>query len=421
MANTKRILILSASIGTGHVRAAQALERALRDNLEGFEIRHEDALDFANATFRKLYQQSYVKLVNEAPHLLGFLFNYGDKTWTTEEHGLAIERWNSAGLIGFVKDFQPDVVVSTHPLPADMISWLHCKGRLSTQHAVIITDFDIHPLWLCHHYSRYFVAIEEIREHMAQLGYHRQRIQVTGIPVDPVFAEIKNKTEMRLKHGLAVDKTTLLLSVGGLGMGPLEEVLSALKHLQSRVQIVAVCGNNAELKGRAETIATEVSSFSGNPIKCIGYTNDMDELMTAADLIVGKAGGLTSSEALCKGIVFVIANPVPGQEERNADHLLEEWVAIRCNNLPALAYKIDQLLEDREKLELMRAKSLAFGKPNAAQTIAREVAELALEEQPILALHPANHHCEAVPKPKSSGIIEVIGNNLFNNHKHDVN
>lgn len=389
-----RILILSASIGTGHLRAAEAIELALHEQNAVVQVRHEDALRFANTAFRKIYQKSYINLVNKAPHLLGFLYNYADKAWMNETHGIAFERWNSTGLIDLVREYKPDAVVCTHPLPADMISWLTCKGVFSAHHGIVITDYDINPLWLCHHYSRYFVGIEETRQHMAALGYRPELLTVTGIPVNPEFAKHKDKVEMRRKYGLDPQQTTILMTLGGLGMGPMEDALLSLKGLKSRAQIVAVCGDNEELKAAVAQTAQVVERVSGNRVKCIGYTDRMDEYMAASDLVIGKPGGLTSSEALCKGLVFVIVSPVPGQEERNADHLIEEWAAIRCNNLPTLAYKVDSLLTDSRKLNLMRQKALALARPDAAKNVAKEILGM-IANSAITAVHPTTHRCRS--------------------------
>ncbi len=375
----------------GHVRAGNAVEKAMRGKVE--EVRHEDSLDFANAPFRNIYRKAYFDLVAKAPELLGIAYEYSDKEWKSMHYGMALERLNIQKLIGMVQDYSPDVVVSTHSLPADMISWLLCKKKISCKHAVVITDFDVHPVWLCHHYSRYFVPLEETKEHMVALGFSRENVSATGIPIDPVFAEKKDSRKMRIKHSLDPDRSTILISAGGLGMGPVEEVLCELMKLPGKNQIVAVCGSNSELRDSTESFASKVSRDDGNLIKVVGYTDEIDEYMSASDLILGKSGGLTSSEALAKGLVFVIVSPVPGQEERNADHLLEEGVAIRCNNLPVLSYKIEQLLGNAERLQAMRQNALMLARPNAAQQIADEVIALVGEEGNC-ATFPRTHVCE---------------------------
>ncbi|MBX9685227.1 MAG: glycosyltransferase [Candidatus Obscuribacterales bacterium] len=391
----KRVLILSASIGTGHVRAGDAIKEALTAIEPEVRVRHEDALEFANPPFRKLWKKSYSDLVNNAPELLGLLYDHAERVWPKDDHGLAIERWNSGSLIKLATSYQPDVVVCTHPMPADMISWLLCKNRIAAQHAIVLTDFDSNPMWLCQHYSHYFVALDETLEHLCHIGYDRERITVSGIPVDPLFAQKKDKQTMLKKHGLAPDRDTLLLSAGGLGMGPVEPILSSLMQLKSEVQIVAVCGQNQELKARLESLAKKHFAESNTVVKILGFSKEMDELMTAADLIVGKPGGLTLSEAMVKGLPFVIVNPVPGQEERNSDHLLEAGAAIRCNTVGALGFKIDSLLQDRARLQYMKQNALNFAHPDAANIIVHKVRALS-ELKTKSAVHPINHKCENI-------------------------
>jgi processive 1,2-diacylglycerol beta-glucosyltransferase len=145
--------------------------------------------------------------------------------------------------------------------------------------------------------------------------------------------------------------------------------------LQHTAQVVAVCGRNEELKRELEQTAARLPS-SRVAIKVIGYTKEMPELMAASNILLGKPGGLTTSEALAMGLAFVIVNPIPGQEERNADHLLEEGVAIRANNLPTLGYKIDRLLDDPARLGRMQANARRMGRPRAAFEIVNQLSKI---------------------------------------------
>ena len=174
---------------------------------------------------------------------------------------------------------------------------------------------------------------------------------------------------MREKHGLDPDRTTILVSAGGFGVGPVERLVGALLELRHPAQVVVICGRSEELRGRLDGLAAAHPSTHPVALTVVGYTTEMDEYMAAADLLVGKPGGLTTSEALARGLPMVIVNPIPGQEERNADHLLEEAVAIRCNNLPVLAWKLDRLLDDPAQLAVMRANTGRLGRPQAAADI----------------------------------------------------
>jgi processive 1,2-diacylglycerol beta-glucosyltransferase len=365
----KKVLILSASAGAGHIRAAEAVERAFAQMHAAEEVRHIDVLQYTNKLFRHLYSKAYLEMVNKMPEVLGWLYDQLDKPWQNERRRLALDKLNTRPLVKFLKNYQPDIIVCTHFLPAEIISWLKAKERIASRQAIVVTDFDVHALWLCHHYERYFVALDETRVHMEKLGIPNAKLTVTGIPIDPLFALHKDKRAMRDKHDLQPDVMTILVSAGGFGVGPVEHILESLSGMRHPAQVVALCGRNQELKSRLDHLAASLSHAGNIKIKTIGYTTEMDELMSASDILLGKPGGLTTSEALAKELVFVIVNPIPGQEERNSDHLLEEGVAIRCNNLPALAFKIDRLLDDPARFAHMQAQSRRLARPHAAREV----------------------------------------------------
>jgi processive 1,2-diacylglycerol beta-glucosyltransferase len=372
----KRILLLSASAGAGHVRAAQALEQAFQlhaaERGADYEIRQVDTLDYTNKVFRHLYSKAYIDLVNKLPEVPGWIYDKLDKPWKNERRRLALDKLNTRPFVKLLREYHPDIIVCTHFLPAEIVSWLKAKERLNSRQAIVVTDFDVHAMWLVHHYEHYFVAVEESRVYLEALGIPANKITVTGIPIDPVFAQRKDKTEMRLKHGLEPERTTILLSAGGFGVGSVEVLIDSILPLKHSAQVVAICGRNDELKTRLQKSA-KLRANGNVVVKPIGYTTEMDEFMSASDIVIGKPGGLTTSEALAKGLAFVIVNPIPGQEERNSDHLLEGVVGIRCNNLPTLAYKLGNLLSDPKRFAAMQKNSRAMGRPNAAREIVEKL------------------------------------------------
>ena len=371
----RKVLLLSASAGAGHVRAAEAIEKAFKeaDGGRGREVHHLDILNYTNKVFRHLYSKAYIDLVNKLPEVPGWVYDKLDKPWKNERRRLALDKLNTRPLVKLLRGYQPDLIVCTHFLPAEIVSWLKAKERIASRQVIIVTDFDVHAMWLVHHYERYFVAIDEARAYLEVLGIPAPKITVSGIPIDPVFAKRKDKQEMRAKHGLAPDRTTILLSAGGFGVGSVDALIASLLPLQHRAQVVAICGRNEELRKRLQKLAARAKPDATVLLKPFGYTKEMDELMTASDLVLGKPGGLTTSEALAKGLVFVIVNPIPGQEERNSDHLLEGGVAIRCNNLPVLSYKLDKLLADPKRFAAMQESAKRLGRPNAANEIVQSV------------------------------------------------
>src|SRR5262245_25131072 len=290
----KKVLLLSASAGAGHIRAAQALEKAFNQLEPTLEVRHLDVLDYTNKLFRHLYSKAYIELVNKMPEVPGWMYDKLDKPWKNERRRLALDKLNTRPLVKLLREYQPDMIVSTHMLPAEIVSWLKAKERLKSRQVVVVTDFDVHAMWLVHHYEHYFVAIDEARAYLEAVGIPPTKITVSGIPIDPVFAEAKDKVEMRRKHQLDLNRTTILLSAGGFGVGSVEPLLAALQPLQQSIQVVAICGRNEDLLKRLKRSVAKTKPGQNVLLKPVGYTQEMDEYMAAADLVLGKPGGLTT-------------------------------------------------------------------------------------------------------------------------------
>ncbi len=371
-----RVLVLSASAGAGHLRAAEAVEKAIRLRGLATEVQHLDVLRYTNKVFRHLYSKAYIELVNKAPEVLGWLYDHLDTPAKNDPIRLAFDRLNANPFIRYLHRYQPDVAVCTHFLPAGIISSLKREGKLAILNTVVVTDFDVHAMWLCPYVEQYFVALPETAVHLRALGVPSSLVTISGIPVNPVFAEQKDQHAMRTKHGLERDRFTILVSAGGFGVGPVGYLMQALAQLSHPARVVVVCGRNEALRAELTAAVKKLASRSAVSFTILGFTKEMDELMTAADLFVGKPGGLTTSECLAKGLPMVVINPIPGQEERNSDHLLEQGAAVRCNNLPALAYKIDTLIDTPGKLAQMSEQARAMGQPNAAFVVADRLATL---------------------------------------------
>ena len=366
----KRILIVSASAGTGHVRAAEALGKVFARQAEVEEVRCIDALKYTNLLFRDFYSKLYKQLVEKAPGFLGWWYKMSDEPWRTDRMRSMLDRLNMAPLIKQITGFNPDITVCTHFLPATLISHLISEKKLQARLSIVVTDLDFHAMWLSRVFHRYFVALEETKVHLEKLGLPGDRISVSGIPIDPAFGEKADVRALRLELGLDPDLPVLLLSAGALGVSPAEVALEALLELRHPAQIVVVAGRNEVLRGRLEAIAAR-APFPLIRVVVIGYTEVMERWMGAATLLLGKPGGLTISEAMARGLPMVVISPIPGQEERNSDHLLENGIAIKCNEFTTLAFKVDALLGDPVRLDRMRGQALAHARPEAALAIVR--------------------------------------------------
>lgn len=370
--NQKRILIMSVGAGMGHIKAAAALEKTFAANRQVAEVINNDALQYTNKLFRDFYSKFYASLVKSAPNFLGWWYKTSDEPWRTDRMRHMIDRLNTKPLVRFIRQFDPHIIVCTHFMPAGIISHLIAAQRLQAQLSIVVTDFDFHAMWLSRSFHRYFVAIDETKAHLQMLGLPSERITVSGIPIDPVFEQTVDRAEvcaeLRLEPGLPV----LLLSAGALGVSSSEFVLEQLMGLRHRVQIVVVCGNNLELLFRIER---KVGLTRRDDIRVLGFSHDMHKLMKVADIFIGKPGGLTTAEALACGLPMCVVNPIPGQEERNCDHLLEEGIAVKCNDLTTLPFKLDRLLGDPGRLADMRERAFRFAKPDAAETVVRTLIE----------------------------------------------
>jgi processive 1,2-diacylglycerol beta-glucosyltransferase len=377
MIRKPRVLLLSASSGAGHIRAAQALQKAFVARGD-CEVQHIDAIEHVSKLFQRAYDKTYISMVRRAPDLMGVLYERTDQPWQNPRRRLALDCLNSQPMIRLLKQLQPDLCVATHFLPAEIIAWLIAKKKLRAKNAIVVTDYDVHSMWLCRTVSRYYVAIPEAVEYLAGIGVPREILRVTGIPIDPLFAVPVDRAAARSALKLDPRSRILLLAAGGYGVGPIEQLVHDLLALQRPWQLVAIAGKSEKTKKRLDEIARSAGILPTGAARLIpvGFTTQMDQYMAAADLLVGKAGGLTTSEALARHLPMALIEPIPGQEYRNADHLLEQRAAIRCNNLPAAAWKIAKLLDDSSRMDEMRKAAATMSRPRAAAEIAEDALRL---------------------------------------------
>lgn len=364
-----RILILSVSAGAGHLRAAEAVEAACRIRHPAAEIRNVDVLELTSAPFRRLYGKGYLDLVGRAPALLGFFYdrtNRPPKSPGLDALRLAVEKLNTKPFLDFVRDFAPDVVCHTHFLPAELLDAEKARGRFDTPHAVVVTDFEVHRFWLCPSAALTFVPREENRVHLQALGVPRERIRVTGIPVHPLFAETADPAALRRKHGVREGLPLLLVLAGGFGVGPVERLVRALWREVPRAQVVVAAGRNAALRARLAGPARRAPL----PTRVLGFSTEIHEWMSLASLVLTKPGGLTTSEALARGLPIVIVSPIPGQETRNASMLLEAGAGMSGENLYTVGWRVARLLKSPVRMEAMRLAARHLGRPRAAFEVA---------------------------------------------------
>jgi processive 1,2-diacylglycerol beta-glucosyltransferase len=369
---SQRLLVLSVSAGAGHVRAAQAIEAAALTAPRPVSATHIDLLTLVPADFRRLYGQQYIKLVEKMPQLWAYLYSTSDRPSRDTLLGKlkrAAEKLNTRKLLAEIERLGPDAILCTHFLPAELLSRRKARGVKLPPLWVQVTDYDVHALWVHPHVDGYCVASDEVAFRLADRGIPRDRITVTGIPVMPQFSEPLDRATCAREIGVSPAGFTVLMMAGGAGVGGLDQLAERLLRLPDDVQLIALAGRNDDLLKRLKKLA---AAHPGRLFP-LGFTTTVERVMTASDLVITKPGGLSVSECLAKGKPMLLVSPIPGQEERNADYLLEAGAAIKAVDAATLEFKLASLLADRAaggtRLRSMSDAAHRIARPRAAADV----------------------------------------------------
>ncbi len=276
----------------------------------------------------------------------------------------------------FIEDFKPDVIICTHIFAAQVINELKRRGRLADVPAIgIVTDYTIHPFWEDVTYIEYIdIASELLTQRAIIKGISTERLCTFGIPVQNKFSTKLSKQEARKKLGLCETSPTVLVMAGSMGYGNMPEIISGIHSFDKKCRILAVCGNNKKLFKKLYELNL------GDNVKIYGFTNEVDIMMDAADCIVTKPGGLTTSEAMAKKLPMILVNPIPGQEDRNLEFFLNNGVALSVTKTFTIEEAMYFIFCDKGRLELIDRQLQKLAKPNAAADLAEFVINLTKEK-----------------------------------------
>jgi processive 1,2-diacylglycerol beta-glucosyltransferase len=330
--------------------------------------RHIDVMDLASFTLRKVYTKLYIALVNQFPSLWHQIYHRTDRS---QSNGLfdrlrrAMEQAGVARLLKEIERAEPDVIVCTHFLPAEILARMRRNGRLGCPVWVQVTDFDVHRMWVHNGITGYFAGNEEVAYRLRDRGVPANAIRVTGIPIMEAFRQTPDRVVCASELGVDPARMTLLLMGGGAGLGNLDEVAERLLQLNADFQLIVMAGHNIAALARLRMMEKRFP----NRLFAYGYTGHVAKLMACSDLAITKPGGLTASECLAMGLPMILYRPIPGQEERNADYLLEQGVALKAHDAATLAYRVTELLAQPERLAAMRGRAVGLGRANAARDV----------------------------------------------------
>lgn len=369
-----KILLLSAPIGSGHIRAAHAVGAALEQLDPRITCQYADVFDFVHPMIGKIILKSYLNILKIFPQAYGMAYGWGNTSSLALYGRNKINKYLAAMMYDYIRELQPDAIVCTHATPAGLAARLIHEAKIHVPVMAVVTDFVVHRLWVYHELSYYFVAHEALRMALAEKGISFARSHSAGIPVDAAFAG-PDKPPASGLLGLNPDKPTVMLMGGGAGVLPMENIIAACDKLGQSVQFILITGNNHQLYQKLIRIKRQTKHC----LHVFGYVNNVAELMEASDVLISKPGGMTSAEALCSGLPLILYKPIPGQEEANARYLAESQVALRADTLKEVVDLLECVLADPIRLAAMKRNAFLLAKPDAASQIAQKIRTLALK------------------------------------------
>lgn len=361
--NKLRFLLFSVSIGAGHDSAAKAISEEILLRMPQAQIEIIDTFKYINPVLNRVMVESYMETLKFTPKVWGYLYEQSEHKAGIVDFGQLSNRLLSKKLENLITEFKPDVIFCTHAFPTGIISALKAKTGITIPVISTVTDYTIHRLWVHKYCDAYIIASPLLYYEAERRGIPASKIYPVGIPIKPIFAYRIDKVEVRNKLDF-LNKLTLLVMGGGLGLGSIKDAVKVIEASEIDCQIVVVCGKNEKLCDKLK------QSFKDNiNIKIFGFVENMHELMSTADLLITKPGGLTTAEALSKGLPMIIVNPIPGQEERNTIFLCNSGVAVKVNTEEELPIILSQILENTLRIPQMKDMAKYLGKPNAVKEI----------------------------------------------------
>ena len=368
-----KVLIFYASYGGGHLNAAKSIENCIKNNYKNIDVEMIDCMKYVNKTIEKITTAAYREMAKKMPWAWGRIYSDAQKgplahITSRSNKIMAIK------LLQLLRQKNPDLIISTHPFGSQMCSYLKRKNKITAKIATILTDFAPHDQWLVgHEFTDYFfVAHDKMKDYLISKNVNKNNIYVTGIPISNRFQKKYNKNEILQEFNLSKEKFTVLFFGGGeFGLGKtrtsqiFEDFVRETKI--SNIQIIAISGKNSKMKASFEEIVT--NNKAKENVVILEFTNKVPELMNISNIVVTKPGGLTTSESLASHLPMVVINPIPGQEEENAEFLESKGIAVWIKKNDNSEKIIESLLSNKEQLQKMKENTKILAKPNSTDDI----------------------------------------------------
>ncbi|MEC2288221.1 diglucosyl diacylglycerol synthase, partial [Bacillus velezensis] len=364
MNTNKKVLILTANYGNGHVQVAKTLyEQCLR---LGLDVTVSNLYQESNPIVSEVTQYLYLKSFSIGKQFYR-LFYYGvDKIYNKRKFNIYFKMGNKR-LGQLVEEHKPDIIINTFPMIV-VPEYRRRTGKVIPTFNVM-TDFCLHKIWVHENVDKYYVATDYVKEKLIEIGTHPNNVKITGIPIRPQFEESMPKEPIYKKYNLSPDKKVLLIMAGAHGvLKNVKELCENLVH-DDQVQVVVVCGKNSSLKESLSSLEGD----NADRLKVLGYVERIDELFRITDCMITKPGGITLTEATAIGVPVILYKPVPGQEKENAIFFEDRGAAVVVNRHEEILESVTSLLADEEKLNRMKSNIKSLHLPNSSEVILQDI------------------------------------------------
>jgi len=367
----KKILIFYGSYGGGHLSAARSIKEYIDENYSDTETCIVDCIEYINKALNKVTTKAYSGMAKNAQWFWKKVY-YGAEDGTVAKLNDKAQKVLSIKLNKLIKTYKPDLIISTHFFSSHMCAILKKRKKINTKIATVLTDYAPHSQWLMYpaYIDYFFVAHDGMKKDLLKRGIKENQIKVTGIPLSNRFLLHYDKEKTFSEFGLSPQKRTILFFAGGehgFGKDTIFNMLNSIIENFPELQIVTIAGKNEKAKHHFDELVEKNNAHE--TVKVLEYTNKVPELMSVSDLVITKPGGLTTTESLASGLPIIVINPIPGQEEENAEFLESNGVGIWIKKDDTIKDELCKILNSEEKLQSMKIKARLLAKKNSTKDI----------------------------------------------------
>ena len=392
---SKKVLIMSASTGGGHNRAARAIKEELEsrtiDNMS-IECEIVDSLKLVNNTMDKVISRGYEKSALYTPKAYGSVYRFSETTIASKNEFKTnpLTSLMARKFKHLLNESTPDLIIGTHPFPMIALSTLKKNNNLhslsrsesfykSTKVDIppmisVLTDYTTHSTWIQNEIDYYIVGHEYVKELLVYEGVDSEKVKAFGIPVEKSFLSHRDRETVLTELGLSPEKLTVLLMGGSFGAGNIKETLEDLIAIDRDFQILVITGRNEHLKDKLSKMLD--STIHNKNICLLGYTNKMNDILASIDVLISKPGGLTTTEELLNDVPMIVPYFIPGQEEENLDFLTNCGAALRTTKKYSLPVLLKVLIDDPSRLDNLRKNIKSIRKFDSAVNISNLVVDI---------------------------------------------